>query len=124
MKHAMTTTSLNVGFIGLGIMGTPMAGHLIKAGHKLFVCTRGKLPQAIADSGATQCANGTQVAHSADIIILMVPDTPDVGEALFGQTGVAKGSAPARRWSICRRSLRWRPRNTPGTSRPWADQCQ
>ncbi|MEO6624774.1 MAG: 2-hydroxy-3-oxopropionate reductase [Burkholderiaceae bacterium] len=87
----MTTQSLKIGFIGLGIMGRPMAGHLIKPGHHLFVHTRGKVPQEIADSGATQCAHGREVAQRADIIILMVPDTPDVGEALFGETGVAKG---------------------------------
>ncbi len=87
----MTTQSLKIGFIGLGIMGTPMAGHLIKAGHQLFVYTRGKIPAEIADSRATQCVDAKGVAQRADIIILMVPDTPDVGEALFGETGVAKG---------------------------------
>ncbi len=87
----MTTTPLKIGFIGLGIMGAPMAGHLIKAGHQLFVHTRGKVPAAISESGATQCANGKEVAQAADIIILMVPDTPDVGAVLFGESGVAKG---------------------------------
>jgi len=87
----MTTQPLKIGFIGLGIMGTPMAGHLIKAGHQLFVYTRGKLAPEIADSRATQCMDAKGVAQRADIIILMVPDTPDVGEVLFGDTGVAKG---------------------------------
>jgi len=87
----MTTNSLNIGFIGLGIMGTPMAGHLMKAGHKLFVFTLGPMPEAIAQSSATQCPDAKSVARSADIIITMVPDTPDVADALFGETGVAKG---------------------------------
>lgn len=87
----MTNKPLRIGFIGLGIMGTPMAGHLIKAGHQLFVYTRGKVPAEIAGSSATQCLDGKGVAERADIILIMVPDTPDVGEVLFGETGVAKG---------------------------------
>lgn len=87
----MTNQPLNIGFIGLGIMGTPMASHLIKAGHPLFVYTRGKLPAEIAESGATQCLDAKGVAERADLILIMVPDTPDVGEALFGEKGVAKG---------------------------------
>ncbi|HMW21844.1 MAG TPA: 2-hydroxy-3-oxopropionate reductase [Burkholderiaceae bacterium] len=92
----MTTTSLKIGFIGLGIMGTPMAGHLMKAGHQLFVYTLGKLPEAIAESSATKCLDARGVAQRADIIITMVPDTPDVAEALFGESGVAKGLTPGK----------------------------
>ena len=87
----MTSQPLNIGFIGLGIMGAPMAGHLLKAGHQLFVYTRGKVPEEIASSRATQCLSAKGVAERADIIITMVPDTPDVAEALFGEAGVAKG---------------------------------
>ena len=87
----MTTQALKIGFIGLGIMGTPMAGHLLKAGHQLYVFTRGKMPEDIAQSQATQCADAKGVAQHADIIITMVPDTPDVAQALFGESGVAKG---------------------------------
>jgi 2-hydroxy-3-oxopropionate reductase len=87
----MATTSLKLGFIGLGIMGTPMAGHLIAAGHQLFVHTRGKLPAEIASSGATACASGKAVAEGADIVFIMVPDTPDVGAVLFDAEGVAAG---------------------------------
>ncbi len=87
----MTTQTLKIGFIGLGIMGTPMASHLIKAGHQLYVYTIGKVPTEIAETRATQCLDAKGVAQRADIIILMVPDTPDVSEALFGVTGVAKG---------------------------------
>jgi len=87
----MTSTPLKIGFIGLGIMGAPMAGHLLKAGHQLFVFTLGKMPQEIAESRATQCLDAKGVAQRADIIITMVPDTPNVAEALFGESGVAKG---------------------------------
>ncbi|OYV01429.1 MAG: 2-hydroxy-3-oxopropionate reductase [Burkholderiales bacterium PBB5] len=87
----MTSKPLKIGFIGLGIMGAPMAGHLLKAGHQLFVYTRGKVPQEIAQTSATQCLDAKGVAQRADIIITMVPDTPDVAEALFGESGVAKG---------------------------------
>jgi 2-hydroxy-3-oxopropionate reductase len=87
----MTTTSLKLGFIGLGIMGAPMCGHLIKAGHQLFVHTRGKVPGEIAAAGATVCASGRAVAQSADIVFTMVPDTPDVEAALFSEAGVASG---------------------------------
>ena len=87
----MTTTSLKLGFIGLGIMGAPMAGHLAKAGHTLFVTTRSKVPADIAASGATVCKNAQGVAEQADIVFLMVPDTPDVEAVLFGEGGVAAG---------------------------------
>jgi 2-hydroxy-3-oxopropionate reductase len=87
----MTSQPLKIGFIGLGIMGAPMCGHLIKAGHQLFVYTLGKMPEAIASSSATQCTSARGVAERADIVITMVPDTPDVEAALFGETGVAAG---------------------------------
>ena len=72
-------------------MGTPMAEHLMKAGHQLFVFTRGKMPESIASSNATQCASSRAVAQQADIIFTMVPDTPDVEVVLFGEAGVAAG---------------------------------
>ena len=87
----MTTTPLKLGFIGLGIMGTPMAGHLIKAGHQLFVYTVGKIAPEIAESGATICTNAKGVAERADIVFIMVPDTPDVAAVLFEADGVASG---------------------------------
>ncbi len=87
----MTSQPLKIGFIGLGIMGAPMAGHLIQAGHQLFVFTHGKMPPAIADSRATQCTNARGVAERADIVFIMVPDTPDVEAVLFGDHGVAAG---------------------------------
>ncbi|MES2633264.1 MAG: 2-hydroxy-3-oxopropionate reductase [Pseudomonadota bacterium] len=87
----MTSSPLKIGFIGLGIMGGPMAGHLLGAGHQLFVYTHGRVPNVIAESAATQCTNASEVAKRADIIFLMVPDTPDVEAALFGERGVAAG---------------------------------
>ncbi|KRC19547.1 2-hydroxy-3-oxopropionate reductase [Acidovorax sp. Root219] len=87
----MTTTSLKIGFIGLGTMGAPMAQHLIQAGHQLFVHTRGRVPPAIAESRATQCVTARGVAERADVVFTMVPDTPHVEAALFGETGVAAG---------------------------------
>ena len=92
----MTSAPLKIGFIGLGIMGAPMAGHLIAAGHSLFVHSRGKLAPAIADSSATRCASNREVAERADIVITMVPDTPDVAEVLFGAAGVAEGLKPGK----------------------------
>jgi 2-hydroxy-3-oxopropionate reductase len=89
----MTKSGLKLGFIGLGIMGAPMAGHLVKAGHVLFVNTHGKVPQEIADSGVTICTNARGVAERADIVFIMVPDTPDVEAVLFGEYGVASGLA-------------------------------
>jgi 2-hydroxy-3-oxopropionate reductase len=87
----MASQSLNLGFIGLGIMGAPMCGHLIAGGHKMFVTTRSKVPETIAQTGATVCKSAHEVASKADIIFLMVPDTPDVERVLFGDQGVASG---------------------------------
>ena len=84
-------STLNVGFIGLGIMGAPMCSHLINAGHNVFVTTRSKVPEAIAQSKAVQCASAQEVAQKADLIITMLPDTPDVEKVLFGDRGVASG---------------------------------
>jgi 2-hydroxy-3-oxopropionate reductase len=82
---------MKVGFIGLGIMGTPMALHLAEAGHTLAVHTRSGVPAAIAACGATRCANAAEVAAVSDVIFTMVPDTPDVEAVLFGPNGVAQG---------------------------------
>ena len=87
----MTSLPLKIGFVGLGIMGAPMAGQLIKAGHQLFVFTRSKMPESIAQSSATQCLSAREVAEKADIIITMVPDTPDVEAVLFAENGIAAG---------------------------------
>ena len=78
-----------VGFIGLGIMGAPMATNIQKGGHELFVHSSKALPADLA--GATSCASFSEVAQKADIIIIMVPDTPQVAAVLFDEGGVAQG---------------------------------
>jgi len=85
-----------IGFIGLGIMGTPMAGHLIKAGHEVFLYSRSSVPAALVDAGGKACASGKEVAQQADIIITMVPDTPHVADVLFSANGVAEGLSPGK----------------------------
>jgi 2-hydroxy-3-oxopropionate reductase len=81
----------NIGFIGLGTMGRPMAGHLQAAGHKLFLHDVAPLPQELIAGGGVACKSGKQVAQEADAIIVMVPDTPHVEAVLFGADGVAAG---------------------------------
>jgi len=81
-----------IGFIGLGIMGRPMAGHLVKAGYILYV--HDIVLESVAELknlGAIPCRNSKEVAENSEIVILMLPDTPDVEEALFGNDGVSSG---------------------------------
>ncbi|WP_277396156.1 2-hydroxy-3-oxopropionate reductase [Burkholderia sp. Ac-20379] len=80
-----------LGFIGLGIMGAPMAQHLLDAGHELFIYTRGALPKAIAERKAVSVESPAEVARRADTVFMMLPDTPDVTGVLFGEQGVATG---------------------------------
>ena len=80
-----------IGFIGLGIMGTPMATHLIAGGHTLFFHSRKQPRPELADKGAVACASPKEVARRSDIVIIMVPDTPDVADVLFSENGVAAG---------------------------------
>jgi 2-hydroxy-3-oxopropionate reductase len=82
---------MNVGFIGLGIMGKPMVANLIKGGHTLFLTSRSGVPQELTAAGGKTCASAKEVAQKAEIIITMVPDTPDVEKVLFGKDGVAEG---------------------------------
>ncbi|HTN62406.1 MAG TPA: 2-hydroxy-3-oxopropionate reductase [Devosia sp.] len=87
---------MNIGFIGLGVMGRPMAGHLIAAGHTLYLHRVKAASQALVDAGAIACAGAAEVASQADIIILMLPDTPDVEAVLFGAGGVAAALTPGK----------------------------
>ncbi len=80
-----------IGFIGLGIMGAPMAGHLIDAGYTVYLQSRSGVPDALTKAGGIACNSHQEVAQNADTVILMVPDTPHVEEVLFGPTGVAAG---------------------------------
>ena len=86
-----STTQPVLGFIGLGIMGAPMAGHLLAAGHSVHLHTRSKVPDALLAAGGLACGSAQQVAERADIIFLMLPDTPDVDAVLFSAQGVAAG---------------------------------
>jgi len=84
-----------IGFIGLGIMGTPMSGHLIKAGHKV-VCYD-LMPAAIervVAQGAVAGGSARDVASKAEVVITMVPDSPDVEKAYLGPEGVLEGAKP------------------------------
>jgi 2-hydroxy-3-oxopropionate reductase len=85
----------NLGFIGLGIMGKPMAGHLIAAGHTVHVFNRSpKAVQELAVQGAVPCGSCREVAEKSDIIFTMVPDTPDVEKVIFGAEGLSDGLRP------------------------------
>ena len=80
-----------LGFIGLGIMGTPMALRLRAGGHELFIHTRSEPKPEVIAAGAVRCASAKEVAQQADIVFTMVPDTPDVAKVLFADDGVAAG---------------------------------
>ncbi len=82
---------MDVGFIGLGIMGRPMAGHLLKGGHALNLFSRSGVPRELLDAGGRACGSGKEVAERSQVVVTMVPDTPDVEKALFGPLGVAEG---------------------------------
>ncbi len=85
-----------IGFIGLGIMGTPMAVHLLAGDHQLYLHDVRPLPAELTGRGAHACACAREVAREADIIIVMVPDTPHVAAVLFGEDGVAHGLTPGK----------------------------
>src|SRR5258708_35650524 len=82
---------IDVGFIGLGIMGRPMASHLQAAGHRLFLHDVGSIAQELVAAGGMVCKSGKDVADESDVVIVMVPDTPHVEAGLFGVSGVAEG---------------------------------
>jgi len=81
----------DIGFIGLGIMGRPMAGHLQAAGHRLFVLEKSAASKDLVAAGAVACRSGKEIAEKASVVIIMVPDTPDVESVLFNAGGVAEG---------------------------------
>jgi 2-hydroxy-3-oxopropionate reductase len=82
---------MKIGFVGLGIMGHPMALNLIKGGHELFVYGKRRLPDDVREAGATVCDTLRAIAENAEIVILMVPDTPDVKSVLFDPGGIGEG---------------------------------
>ena len=84
-----------LGFIGLGIMGKPVAGHLLDAGHAVYAYNRSLAPvQELVTKGAIACSSSKEVAQKSEIIFIMVPDTPDVEAVLFGKEGIAAGVKP------------------------------
>jgi len=87
---------MRVGFIGLGIMGRPMAGRLAAGGHELAVFARREVPAELREQGVAACASSREVAARAEAIITMLPDTPQVEEVLFGANGVAAGLTPGK----------------------------
>ncbi len=81
-----------LGFIGLGIMGKPMAGHLLAASHIVHAYDVNPKPvEELTSKGVVACNSSKEVAQESDIIFIMVPDTPDVEAVLFGKDGVAEG---------------------------------
>lgn len=83
---------MKIGFIGVGIMGGPMAEHLQAAGHQLYLVRhRTALPEKLLSGGAVVCATALEVTKNSEIVILMLPDTDDVSKVLFGMDGVASG---------------------------------
>ena len=82
---------MNIGFIGLGVMGCPMVSHLIDAGHTLSLHRVKEGSQALVDKGGKAAPSARAVTQASEVIILMLPDTPDVEQVLFGKDGVAEG---------------------------------
>jgi 2-hydroxy-3-oxopropionate reductase len=87
---------MNVGFVGLGIMGRPMAGHLLRGGHRLHLHSRSGVPQELTAAGGVACRGGREVAERSDVVFTMLPDTPDVERVLLGEGGVAEGLSPGK----------------------------
>ena len=83
-----------IGFIGLGIMGKPMAGNLIKAGYKLVIYDKFAKFDDLVSLGAEGAASNKDVASKSDIIITMLPNSPHVKEAILGAGGVIEGLKP------------------------------
>jgi 2-hydroxy-3-oxopropionate reductase len=82
---------MELGFVGLGIMGRPMAANLLAGGHRVHLHTRSGVPDELVRAGGVRCASGREVAARAEVVFAMVPDAPDVERVLFGPDGVATG---------------------------------
>lgn len=80
-----------IGFVGLGIMGQHMVANLVDNGHELSVFDIVGIPEILKDKALNACSSSREVAEKSDIIIVMVPDTPHVDAALFGEGGIAEG---------------------------------
>lgn len=80
-----------IGFIGLGIMGKPMALNLVKAGYSLSVLEKNKAAPELVEAGARPLPTNKAIAETCDIIITMLPDSPDIEEVVWGNEGVLEG---------------------------------
>src|SRR5499426_3925609 len=87
---------MKIGFVGLGIMGAPMAGHLIKGGHEVWLSDIKPVPASLVEAGGKAAKSAKEAAEKSEVIIVMVPDTPNVESALFGELGIAKGLAKGK----------------------------
>lgn len=83
-----------IGFIGLGIMGKPMALHLLKAGYSLSVLEKNKAAGELVAAGARSFPDSRTIAQNSDVVITMLPDSPQVEEIVLGPGGVAEGIRP------------------------------
>lgn len=87
----MLSKTNNIGFIGLGIMGKPMAAHLLAGGRSVFLNSRSGVPDELVSLGGKTCSSPKAVTEASDIILLMLPKTEDVERVLFGENGVVEG---------------------------------
>ena len=85
-----------VGFIGLGIMGRPMAANLMKGGHALYLQSRSGVPRELTEAGGIACASSREVAERSEYVFSMVPDTKDVERVLFAPSGAGEGLGPGK----------------------------
>src|SRR5690348_5930885 len=86
-----------IGFVGTGIMGAPMATHLQTGGHQLLLNQhRSPVPENLLAGGAKLASSLAELARDAEVVITMLPDTPDVEQALFGPDGIAAGLGPGK----------------------------
>src|SRR5438067_7108854 len=88
-----------IGFIGLGIMGMPMARNVLKAGFPLSVWNRTRSKsEALAKEGARVCVTPRDVAAAVDSLVVMVTNSPDVEAVLFGKDGAFEGAQSGQLW--------------------------
>ncbi len=87
---------MDLGFVGLGLMGRPMALNLVKGGHRLHLHSRSGVPAELVEAGGIACRDGREVGERSEVVFCMVPDAPDVERVLFGAGGVAEGLGPGK----------------------------
>ncbi|HET6923671.1 MAG TPA: 2-hydroxy-3-oxopropionate reductase [Anaeromyxobacteraceae bacterium] len=87
---------MDLGFVGLGVMGRPMSRNLMRGGHRLHLHSRSGVPPQLVEAGGVACRNGREVAERSGVVFCIVPDVPDVERVLFGPDGVAEGLSPEK----------------------------